>query len=183
MLWGYVDCLTKLISTANMQNLYKKYIIINNGAMKPRNLTPESRAKMGRPGKGYRQQLWDQYIKPEAPRLLNRIVQDALMGEPTLLKFLGERLVPKIIHNDVLDITGTPPEQIAKILSYYAGGDISSDEALKITAVVEKSVVLTTLKEMNDRMARIEQWQKDKSEGVTINGEANDGETKEDSES
>lgn len=51
----------------------------------------------GRPkGTSARQQLFDKLVLPRAPELINKCVDDALMGDASMMKILVDRILPRL---------------------------------------------------------------------------------------
>lgn len=125
--------------------------------------------KGGRPrGSGFRQEMYDKFVKPNSERMIKMGIELAMGGEPMILKFWLERMVPKNPMPTGMSLTGTPNEQMQKLLGHVTDGDVSCDDALKISTIVREKAMLEKLDAFGERMERLEKWIMERNDGQTI---------------
>ena len=124
--------------------------------------------KPGRPpGSGYRQEMYDKFVKPNSERMIKMGIALAMGGEPTILKFWLERMVPKNPMPVGMDLGGTAREQFQKILGYTSAGDISFDDALKAASIIKESQLIDKVEFLTAKLEKLEQWMSERATNIT----------------
>jgi hypothetical protein len=147
----------------------------------------KSTKAVGRPkGSGYKQVLFDKIIKPRAEAIAEKIYSEAMNGDSVLLKFLGERVLPKNPIGERLVITQNVLEQVQHIMEYCVNGHISPDDAIKLVSIVKEKVNIGKVADLEEQLQSIESWIKEREiggtnvttyQGVLQNGEELDSES------
>lgn len=148
--------------------------------IKPLTFEPIVKNKGGRPrGKSEAQILFDTYVKPQSAELIQNALHYAHGGETSLMLFFLRKLLPVGIANrEPLKIDSDPTKQIDNILNWVIAGNADISEGVQLTSIVEKSVMLKRMDELTGKLAAIENWMKQQTNGV-IEGEIeHDEETK-----
>ena len=128
--------------------------------------------KIGRPsGVSYRQQLWDEKVKPRLAEMYDLAVKGALRGDIDMLKLILPKGMPKNPIDMPLKIVESAAEQIRLILVYHAEGHIGAEEAVKLSTIVKDRVMVGEMKEFSEKLAAFELWMKDREQGITINAD------------
>jgi hypothetical protein len=90
-------------------------------------------------------------LEPHAEKLINKMVEEALEGDPQALRLCIERLLPKARHNAIenaipfLD-TENYDITIESILKEILLGNISPEEGKKVISLIEEQQIRTHVK-------------------------------------
>lgn len=87
-------------------------------------------------------------LEPHAEKLINKMVEDALEGDPNALRLCIERLLPKAKHRAIessIPFSGNENYNftIESILQEILLGNISPDEGRKVISLIEDQQIRT----------------------------------------
>lgn len=133
--------------------------------------TALGKRKKGRPANiiSYKQQLWDDEVKPHLAEMARLTVSMALDGDPDMLKLLMNKGFPREIKTGQLEVTQDAATTLHNILLYARDGHCSIDEAVKLSTIVRERANVGEYKKLSEQLANVETWFKNKAEGLTNN--------------
>lgn len=112
------------------------------------------------PGKGTPAKL-RQILERESEALLKKAIKDALAGDGPLLRVLLDKAVPAVkARGEPLRLArfGADPEkQAARVMEMLAAGELNTDEADGVMAVIARYQAVIDLRALEERIKKLEE--------------------------
>lgn len=100
-------------------------------------------------------------LTPNAPELIQKVVEMALSGDAAALRICIDRLIPPIRareqHISLNGLSGTLSEQAGQIMAAIADAKLSPDEGTKLLSALTTQARLIESEELIERIERLEE--------------------------
>ena len=114
-----------------------------------------------KPGSGIVVELRQQ-LQSAAPEIIEKLIENAKLGDPTSVRLVVERLIPlnkpslPLINIDI-PADGSPVDRANALLNSALTGQISADQAASIVSIQSSIVALRESEELEKRLVALEQ--------------------------
>ena len=98
-------------------------------------------------------------LKPYAPELIKRLVDEALEGDVSALRICLDKLIPNVRSKDEalnLPLTGDLSQQGNKIIGALGNGTITPSEGSAVMSILQGQAKLVESDELIERIERLE---------------------------
>jgi hypothetical protein len=99
-------------------------------------------------------------LKPHAPQLIQRLVEEALDGDVSALRICLDKLIPNIRPKDEalnLPLTGNLTQQGKKIIRAIGNGTVTPSESSTVMCILQAQAKLVESDELILRIERLEE--------------------------